>query len=111
MIIVTVEYDKDSDALRGVFYTDEITPLCESIAGDVFEEEQSHVEVRVRRYRTNDQHERALSFLIDVSEDTVHHDLDGLARQFVVEIKDQIPNLPPFWVWVRKVPGAFTESN
>jgi hypothetical protein len=110
MILVTIEYDPDATILRGLSLFD-LRDLTESVAGDVFEEEQSHVEVRIRPYTEVDQFERALSFTIDVSEDTVHHDLGASAKQFVVEIKDQMTWLPPFWVWTRRVPGSFVESN
>lgn len=108
MILVTIEYEP-LIFTRPVLL--DLRDVSESVAGDVFEEEQSHVEVRVRPYGDHDNNERQLSFTIDVSEDTVHHDLGATAKQFVVEIKDQMAWLPPFWVWARKTPGAFVESN
>lgn len=109
MIIATIEYawdqlieDEDRRDMR---------ERVESIVGDVFEEELVHVEVRMKMLDEDAIYERSLCFTIDVSEDTMHHDPEDLARQFIVEIKDQMPHLPPFWVWVRKVSGSFTESK
>lgn len=109
MILTTIEYDAAGGALRGL-YLEELRNLVESITGSVFEEEQSHVEVRLRPYGEDDQFERSLFFTIDVIERELHHDPDKLGNQFVVEIQEYLPDLPPFRVWVRVFPGSLTES-
>ena len=122
MIIVMAEYDLDYQVphprlpiVQIPYFYDEslfgLRDVTESVVGDVFSEEQDRVEVRMVPFGLHDNTERPLFFTIDVSEDTVHHDLDGLAKQFIVEMKNLIPDLPPFRVWVRRISGSFTETN
>lgn len=111
MILTTIEYQPPSTMPAGYLDLEDLRIQVESITGDVFEEEQYRVEVRLRQYGEEDQFERPMFFTIDVAEHALHHDPEKLASQFIVEIKEQIPHLPPFRVWVRVIAGSFTDSN
>lgn len=108
MIVATVEYEELS--LRGRTWLDVLRDVTESVVGQVFANEQSHVEVRLRALTDTDQFETPIFFTIDVAEKELHHDPEELAKQFIVAITEQL-DLPPFRVWVRRIEGAFVEHG
>lgn len=96
------------------------TELMEAIAGEVFQEELDHVDVRL--YELTRRDETSFPMMITVDGDTTEvraHDqrsLMALADQFHAAVEDRcrmFPTgstpLPEFRVWVRSQPGAVSD--
>jgi hypothetical protein len=111
MIRVTIE--RRGSQFKEEMFTD-ICNVTEAIAGSVFEEEQSSIDVICPEpFGIFDIREDDLFITVEIDEKDIHHDLKVLTEQFTTQVDNfltqQFSQHVPFRVWVQRIAGEFKE--